>query len=219
MRKKIGYAAGDFGISVSYFVVGFFFMYYLTDIVGMSPWLAGTVVFIGKTCEGLTNPLIGIFNDRTRSRFGAKRLFVLFGSIPFALSFILLWLIPSSLNEWVKFILATSSMLLYSTAYTFVSVPYMALVPVMTDDYDERTQITGIRAALSTLGIVLGGGAALFISSFSDETLGLRIMATGFGIFTALSLLIAAQCKRFGVHHRHKRDCCQDQFDQLSGFI
>jgi sugar (glycoside-pentoside-hexuronide) transporter len=200
LRKKIGYAAGDFGISVSYFVVGFFFMYYLTDILGISPWLAGTVIFIGKIWEGLTNPLVGMFNDRTRSRFGPKRLFVLIGSIPFAISFILLWLIPLSLNEWSKFILATVSMLLYSTAYTFVTVPYMALVPVMTGDYDERTQITGIRAVLSTLGIILGGGAALFISSFSDETLGLRIMATGFAVFTGLSLLIAARSVK-GMEH------------------
>lgn len=193
MRKKIGYAFGDFGISVSYFVVGFFFMYYLTDIVGMSAWLAGIVIFIGKMWEGITNPLVGILNDRTRSMLGPKRLFILFGAIPFAISFILLWLIPSSLNEWVKFVLATTSMLIYSTAYTFVVVPYMALVPVITSDYDERTQITGIRAVLSTVGIILGGGAALFISSFSNEALGLRIMAAGFGAFTALSLLFAAR--------------------------
>jgi sugar (glycoside-pentoside-hexuronide) transporter len=193
MRKKIGYALGDFGISISYFVVGFFFMYYLTDIVGMSAWLAGVVIFIGKFWEGLTNPLVGILNDRVRSLIGPKRLFVLFGSIPFAISFILLWLIPSALNEWVRFTLAVSSMLLYSTAYTFVVVPYMALVPVITGDYDERTQITGIRAILSTAGIIMGGGAALFISSFTNEALGLRVMAVAFGAFTAISLLIAAR--------------------------
>jgi GPH family glycoside/pentoside/hexuronide:cation symporter len=193
IRKKIGYASGDFGISASYFVVGFFFMYYLTDIVGMSAWLAGVVVFLGKLWEGITNPIVGILNDRTRSMLGPKRQFILFGAVPFAISFILLWLIPSSLNEWVKFSLATLSMLIYSTAYTFVVVPYMALVPVITSDYDERTQITGIRAGLSTVGIVLGGGAALFVSSFSNEASGLRIMAACFGSFTAVSLLIAAR--------------------------
>jgi sugar (glycoside-pentoside-hexuronide) transporter len=193
MRKKIGYASGDFGISVSYFVVGFFFMYYLTDIVGISAWLAGVVVFLGKFCEGITNPIVGILNDRTRSMLGPKRRFILIGAIPFAISFILLWLIPSSLNEWIKFALATLSMLIYSTTYTVVVVPYMALVPIITRDYDERTQITGIRAVLSTVGIVLGGGAALLVSSFSDEASGLKIMAVGFGAFTALSLLIAAR--------------------------
>ena len=193
MQKKIGYSIGDFGISISYFVVGFFFMYYLTDIVGLAAWAAGTVIFIGRFWEGLANPLIGIVNDRVRSHLGAKRLFVLFGAIPFAVSFVLLWLIPASAGEWGKFTLATLSMLLYSTAYTLVVVPYMALVPAITDDYDERTQITGLRAILSTAGIVVGGGAALFISSFSDETFGLRVMAVTFGILAALSLLIAAR--------------------------
>jgi len=191
--KKLGYASGDFGISVSYFLVGFFFMYYLTDIVGISAWLAGVVVFIGKTWDGLSNPVAGIINDRFSSRFGPKRAFVLFGAIPFAICFVLLWLIPSHFSEPLKFILAVGAMLLYSTAYTFVSVPYMAMVPVITSDYDERTQITGIRAVLSTLAIILGGGAALFISSFSDEALGLRVMVTGFAFFSALSLIVAAQ--------------------------
>ncbi len=116
--RKLGYAAGDFGISVSYFLVGFFFMYYLTDIVGISAWLAGVVVFIGKTWDGLSNPVAGIINDRFSSRFGPKRLFVLSGAVPFAICFVLLWLIPSHFSEPVKFILAVVCHVLYSTTYT-----------------------------------------------------------------------------------------------------
>ena len=193
MRKKIGYAAGDLGISISYFAVGFFFMFYLTDIVGMSPLLAGTVILIGKLWDGINDPLMGIISDRTRSRFGRKRVYILFGSIPFAISFILLWIIPVAINSWLQFALATASLLIYATAYSVVAVPYMAMVPVMTQDYDERTQITGIRAILSTFGTILGGGAALLVSSASDESLGLRTMAIGFAAFTVISLLIAAR--------------------------
>lgn len=192
MTRKIGYSFGDLGISISYFIVGFFFLYYLTDILGITPWLAGTVVFIGKVWEGIANPLIGVFNDRVRSAFGAKRLFILFGAVPFALSFILLWLIPVSLDEGIKYILAVASMLIYSTAYAFVSVPYMAVVPVATKDYDERTQIIGIRGVFSTMGIILGGSVALLVSSFTDEALGLKYMAAGFGVFTAVTLVVAA---------------------------
>jgi len=191
-RRKIGYGAGDFGISVSYFVVGFFFMYYLTDIAGISPFLAGTIILIGRVWEGICNLLVGAISDKTVSRYGRKRLYVLFGSIPFALCFVLLWLTPAALDEWIKFILATASLLLYATAYSFVSVPYMALVPAISTDYDERTQIVGYRAMLSTAGIIFGGGAALLVSSFVDEALGLRIMSTGFAVFSAVSLLIAA---------------------------
>ena len=193
MRSKIGYALGDFGISIAYFIVGFFFMYYLTDILHISPLLAGSVVFIGKLWEGASNPIVGVINDRIKSRFGRKRSFIMLGAIPFALSFILLWLIPVTLGEPVKFALAVLTALLYATAYSVVSVPYMALVPVMTGNYDERTQIVSLRAVLSTVGIVLGGGAALIVSSFGDDVIGLRTMAIVFGVIAGLSLLIAAR--------------------------
>jgi len=196
MRNKVGYGMGDMGISISYFTVGFFFLYYLTDIVGMNPYRAGLAFFIGKLWDGINDPLMGVLSDRTRSRFGRKRVFVLFGAIPLGVSFILLWLIPVTSSEWLQFILAILTMTLYATAYTVVVVPYMALVPVITRDYDERTQITGIRASLSTLGTILGGGAALLLSSFTDELVGLRVITIAFGIFTSLSLLIAAQSVR-----------------------
>lgn len=196
MRQKIGYAVGDMGISISYFAVGFFFMYYLTDIVGMDPFLAGTAFFIGKLWDGINDPLMGILSDKTRSRFGRKRVYVLFGSVPLALSFIMLWMIPLAANEWLQFILATVSLTIYGTAYTAVVVPYMAMIPVMTNDYDERTQITGMRASLSSIGTILGGAAALLLSSFTDEVFGLRVIAITFGLFTLISLLIASYSTR-----------------------
>ncbi|MFC2023458.1 MFS transporter [Chloroflexota bacterium] len=193
MRSKVGYAIGDMGISLSYFAVGFFFMYYLTDIVGMDPYLAGLAFFIGKLWDGINDPLMGILSDRTQSRLGRKRVYILFGALPLSLSFMLLWMIPINAQEWLQFVLAIASLTLYATAYTVVVVPYMALVPVLTDDYDERTQITGLRAMLSTIGTILGGGAAMLLSSFTDEVLGLKTIAIGFGAFTLVSLLIAAR--------------------------
>jgi len=193
MRNKIGYALGDMGISISYFAVGFFFIYYLTDIVGMDPFLAGLAFFIGKLWDGVNDPLMGILSDRTRSRFGRKRVYVLFGALPMAVSFILLWMIPANAAVWVQFVLAALSMTLYATAYSVVVVPYMALVPVMTADYDERTQITGLRAILSTLATIIGGAAALALSAFPDEVVGLRAITLSFGTFTLISLLIASR--------------------------
>jgi glycoside/pentoside/hexuronide:cation symporter, GPH family len=189
--KKVGYALGDMGISISYFVVGFFFLYYLTDIVGMNPYLAGLAFFIGKLWDGVNDPLMGILSDRTRSRFGRKRVFVLFGALPFAVSFVLLWMIPLHTAVWIQFMLAILAMMLYATAYTVVVVPYMALVPILTKDYDERTQITGLRAALSTVGTILGGSAALLLASFSDQLTGLRTITIAFGVFSLVALLVA----------------------------
>ena len=190
--RKLGYAMGDMGISISYFAVGFFFMFYLTDMVGLSPAAAGMALFIGKLWDGVNDPLMGIISDRTVSRYGKKRVYVLFGSIALALSFMLLWTVPLGAPAWGRFLWATVSLLLYSTAYTVVVVPYMALVPVISDDYDERTQITSLRAILSSVATIMGGGVALLLSSFTDQAQGLRWVTVGFGLFTMASLLIAA---------------------------
>ncbi len=196
MRNKIGYAIGDVGISIAYFAVGFFFIYYLTDIVGLDPVLAGLAFFLGKLWDGINDPIMGVLSDRTRSRYGRKRVYVIYGAFPLAISFILLWMIPVDASQWTQFILATVSLTLFATAYTVVVVPYMALVPVMSADYDERTQITGLRAALSTVGTILGGGAALLLSNFTDAVLGLRTITTGFAMITLFALLIAGYSVR-----------------------
>ena len=95
LRIGLGYAIGDLGISLAYFAVGFFFLFYLTDVVGLSASLAGVVVLIGKIWDGVNDPLIGIMSDRTRSARGRKRVYLLYGAIPFAISFVLLWWIPA----------------------------------------------------------------------------------------------------------------------------
>jgi len=187
---------GDMGLSISYFTVGFFFIYYLTDIVGLEPYLAGLAYFIGQTWDSINDPLMGAISDRTISRHGRKRVYLLFGALPFALSFILMWMIPLEGSQWIKFTFATVAMLVYATLYSMIAVPYTALVPVMTSDYDERTQIIGIRTILSTVGTLLGGGAAMLVSSFDSELTGLRVMAFAFAVWLVITVFAAAQSAR-----------------------
>ena len=176
--------------------MGFFFIYYLTDIVGLQPYLAGLAYFIGQAWDSINDPFMGVISDRTVSRFGRKRVYLLWGALPFALSFILLWMIPLDGSQTLKFVFATVAMLVYVTLYSAILVPYMALVPVLTNDYDERTQIIGIRAVTSTLGTLFGGGAAMLVSSYSSELTGLRVMALVFALFVFIAVFIAAQSVR-----------------------
>ncbi len=196
LRRKIGYGLGDMGISISYFTVSFFFLYYLSDILLLPAALAGVAYFIGQAWDSINDIFIGEMNDRVRSRYGRKRVFLLYGAAPFAISFILIWLAPINASQVVKFAYAALSLVLYTTIYSLITVPYMSLVPVMTRDYDERTQITGIRAMLSTLGTILGGGAAMLVSRFSNELTGLQVMAVAFGILAAAAIFAAAQSVR-----------------------
>lgn len=189
LRNKIMYGAGDMGVSIVYFAVGIFFIFYLTEYVKMSPYLAGLAFFIGKLWDGVNDPFMGWISDKTNSKYGRKRVYLLFGAIPFGLSFTTLWMIPLQASITTQFILAVLTMVFFGTMYTVVVVPYMALVPVLSDDYDERTQITGIRAILSTIGTIFGGGIALVVSGLSD----IRGMGYIFGGYAALMIYISAQ--------------------------
>lgn len=196
LRIGLGYAAGDLGISLAYFAFGFFFLFYLTDVVGLSASLAGVVVLIGKLWDGVNDPLIGVLSDRTRSSRGRKRVYLLYGSVPFAISFAALWWIPSNTSTTTTFILATILVLVFATTYSLVGVPYQALVPVMTSDYDERTRLVGFKAVFSAVGTIVGGGIALAVSSAVGVESALRTMAIAFGLFGGATLLLAARAVR-----------------------
>jgi GPH family glycoside/pentoside/hexuronide:cation symporter len=179
-------------LSIAYFAVGFFFLFYLTDVVGLPASIAGTVVLIGKLWDGVNDPLIGVMSDRTTSRHGRKRVYLLYGAIPFAISFALLWWLPLGASQTVTFVLASAALLFFATAYSLVAVPYMAMVPILTVDYDERTQVIGFRAIFSSFGTITGGGIALLFSSENGLEGALRGISVGFGVFCALAIFIAA---------------------------
>ncbi|MEJ2579315.1 MAG: MFS transporter [Kineosporiaceae bacterium] len=195
-RVRIGYATGDFGISIAYFAFGFFFLFYLTDLVGLPPSVAGTVVLVGKLWDGVNDPLIGMVCDRTRSRHGRKRVYLLYGAVPFGTSFAVLWWIPAGAPTEAVAAMATALVLLFATTYSLVGVPYQALVPVITDDYDERTRLVGYKAVFSTLGAVLGGGIALVISARADVQTALRVTALVFAGGIIASIMVAARATR-----------------------
>src|SRR5512137_197088 len=93
-RAKVMYGVGDAGINLADTVVGLLFAIFLTDVVGLRPALAAAALFIGRSVDYLNDPIIGYLSDRTRTRWGRRRPFILFGMLPFALAYMLLWWIP-----------------------------------------------------------------------------------------------------------------------------
>lgn len=205
---------GDMGVSITYFSVTFFFLFYLTDIIGLSSLLAGTAFFIGKFWDGINDPFMGWISDRTDSKYGRKRVYLIYGAVPFALSFFLLWLIPINISAVIQFLLAILLLFLFGTFYTVITVPYFALVPLLSDNYDERTQITSIRAMLSIVGTIFGGVIALLISSFNDQLIGLRVVGAVFGFIAALAIYAVVISSR-GVEQREReREISEVQLQQ-----
>ncbi len=164
LASKLAYGAGDLGTGMTANLVAFSFLVFLTTVAGLPPALAGSVVLVGKAWDAINDPIVGLLSDQTRSRWGRRHAWILYGSVPFALSIVLLWLSPGFDNVWLTFGYYAIASLLFHTAYTAVNLPYAALTAELTQDYDERTGLTSFRLAFSLAGAVLGLVIGLVLS-------------------------------------------------------
>jgi len=189
-KSRLGFGAGEFSSSIFFTVTSFWLMNFLTDEVRLSAALAGTALLVGKIWDAVIDPFIGHLSDRTRSRWGRRRPYLLFFSIPFGVAFVFMFTNPGISSQIGKFIWAMLIYVLLCTVYSLTNIPYNALLPEMSDDYNERTSISGFKQIFAVLGTLLGAGAALPIMGlFPNRTIGYTGMAATFGLLGTLSLL------------------------------
>lgn len=156
-RTKFLYGLGDWGASAATTARNVFWFVFLTNVVGLDAGLAGTATLVGRLWDGINDPLVGMLSDRLQTRWGRRRPFLLFGSIPFAIAFILLFWVPPFENRFALTAYYSFAYLLFDTLYTIVNVPYTALTPELTEDYDERSSLTGWRVSVSIFASLVTG--------------------------------------------------------------
>jgi GPH family glycoside/pentoside/hexuronide:cation symporter len=169
--------------------VGLYLLYFYTDVVGISPSLAGLIYGIGMLWDAVTDPFMGYVAERTRTKWGVYRPYLLFGNVPLALSFVLLfWVPPFEGAMLFSFLLLTN--LLHRTCFTIVSVPFSSLTPRITSDSQERTNLTGFRmlgAQTGTNLMALLAFPIIFWVGGDDESSGFLVLGAIAGI-TALAI-------------------------------
>jgi len=196
LRLKLLYSTGDLSVSIPLAILMFFQLYFLTDVAGLRPDYAGWAVGIGKIWDAVNDPLFGLFSDRIRSRWGRRRVLLLFGAVPLGLSFTLMWLVPplEPLGLTVYYAL---TFILFDTAFTFVHVGYNALTPELTSDYDERSSLNGFRMVFSisgTLGAIIL--ATVLGWTITDERLLFAVVGVGLGAVSIVPPLIVFRVTR-----------------------
>lgn len=148
---KLVYGTGDWSLASFGTLRQIFYAIFLTDAVGLEPRLASVAALLGIVWDAINDPLVGTLSDRVRTRWGRRRPFLLLFSIPFGLGFLLLWWAPPWETQIGLMAHVTLAYMISDTLQTLVSVPFYALTPEMTPDYDERTRLTGFRMFFNLL--------------------------------------------------------------------
>jgi GPH family glycoside/pentoside/hexuronide:cation symporter len=195
LLTKIVYGTGDWGTAGYGTLRQIFYAIFLTDVVGLEPRLASVAALIGIIWDAVNDPIVGMLSDRVHTRWGRRRPFLLIFAIPYGLSFLLLWWAPPFQSQIAKAIFITFAFMVSDTMETLVSVPFSALTPELTPDYDERTSLTGFRMFFNLMislitavaapaivdGVMAGGGT---------QQQGYLLTAAIFGGMAALPFLL-----------------------------
>jgi GPH family glycoside/pentoside/hexuronide:cation symporter len=192
---KLAYGTGDWGTAGYGTLRQIFYAIFLTDVVGLEPRLASIAALVGIIWDAINDPIVGMLSDRVRTRWGRRRPFLLFFSIPFGLSFLLLWFAPPFESQIAKAVFITLAFMISDTLETLVAVPFAALTPELTPDYDERTSLTGFRMffnlAISLITAVAAPAIVdAVIASGGTQQQGYLVTAGIFGGLAAMPFLL-----------------------------
>ncbi len=155
-KEKVAYGLGDISNGLAVSSVSVWYQYYLTDVVGLLVLLAGAAVMIGRLWDALTDPIMGWITDHTKSRWGKRLPYLLYGSVPYAVAYFMLWAVPEFSSQKQTFVYVTIALIVFNTCLTVIFVPYTSLTAAISNDYNERTSLTGYRMFCSQIAFLFG---------------------------------------------------------------
>lgn len=189
LREKVGYSLGDVAANLVFQMMMIFQLKFYTDIFGLDGAVAGSVLLIARIVDAFVDPAVGILTDRTQTRWGKYRPWVLWTAIPFCVFYVLAFWNPGIEDKGLVALYATVSYVLLMTMYSFNNTPYSALGGVMTGDIRERTSITSIRFIGSTIAQFVVQGLTLpLVSKFGGGDEGRGWFCT-IGLYAAVCLV------------------------------
>lgn len=202
---KLAYGAGDLGPAITANISSFYLLIFFTNVAGISPALAGSILMVGKIWDAINDPIMGVLTDRTESqRWGRRLPWLLYGAVPFGITFVLQWIVPQfssnrAINIWGLFAYYVVIGLISQVFYTIVNLPYTAMTPELTQNYDERTSLNSFRFAFSIGGSMFSLILAQIIFNRVKEPQSQYLILAGLcGVIATVGLLSCV----FGVRDR-----------------
>ncbi|BAY10264.1 MFS transporter [Calothrix sp. NIES-2098] len=191
-KTKLAYGAGELGPAITANISIFFLLVFFTNVAGIPAGLAGSILMIGKIGEAINDPFVGFLTDKTKSRRWGRRLpWVLYGATPCGLFFFLQWIVPP-LSVWSLFWYYVAIGVISQVFYSVVHLPYAAMTPELTQDYDERTSLNSFRFTFSIGGSILSLILSKIVFSvISDRQQQYLVLAA---VCTVISILALYGC-------------------------
>jgi GPH family glycoside/pentoside/hexuronide:cation symporter len=205
---KFFYGGVEGGITVVWGVFSFFFLFFLTDVVGINPATAGTIMLIAGVWDAVTDPVAGIISDRTKGKWGRRRPYLIGFLVPFAVSAWLLFTDFGFSPGWTVAYFIMANILFYFVQ-DFIAVPGNSLAAEMTRDYDERTTLVSWRTVWSSFFTLVGMVAPLllveaFSGVFGEERWGWSAMMAILAVVGTIPILLAWNFTRGYERHPEK---------------
>ena len=187
LGRMIAYGSGDIFGGGTATAVAALYTLFLTTVAGVEPLTVGMIFLVVKVMSAVINPIVGYVSDRTRSRWGRRRVYFLLGCVPF---FALPWIMYPFGSPSMKAVWYGGTFILYNICWSLVSIPYFSILADMTADYGERSKATGIRMVFSKIGTLVGTWLPLtIIGLFAVKERGYLVMGLAVGAVFALPWL------------------------------
>lgn len=188
----LGFSVGSLGTGIYSSVPSVLLLFYMTDTLSIAPSLAAMAFFLPKIWDVITDPVMGVISDHTKSKMGRRRPYLLLGSILMSLTFVGLFNVPTFEASSSSFLYILIVFILSATSYTVFAVPYIAMPAEMSEDHHERTVIMSYRMGFAMAGILIGSAFAPYIVEWAGGgRQGYASMSVIIGLVCAASMLLS----------------------------
>ena len=188
VKERLAYGCGDFSSNIMYSAMAAFLMFYYTDYIGVSAAVVGSIMLFSRIFDGISDLIMGVIIDRTKSPFGKARIWILRLVIPYALGTVLLFSVPAGWSEMAKYVyIFFSYNIAFTVLFTGINLPYATLTALMTQDQYERSVLSIFRMILATCGTLFIKTCTLpVVKFFGDDA---RAWTYTFIVFGALEII------------------------------
>ncbi|NEQ32835.1 MAG: MFS transporter [Leptolyngbya sp. SIO4C5] len=207
LTTRLAYGTGEIAGAIPSSTTALFLIFFLTNVAGLSPILAGSAMFLGKVWDALSDPVIGWLSDHTQSRLGRRYPWMLGGAIPLAIACILCWRVPATTSQWGLFAYYVAASILAYSGFTCVMLPFSALAAELTQGYDERITLISFKSAFSIGGSIFAlAMAQILFTQIAEPERQYQLLGLGSAVLVILAVLgcVAGTYKRYRLVQKYR---------------